>query len=290
VVKWAIFTVESVMLGVMGALVRSSGFVVALLTASGVSLFAVLIARGAARSVALGLAVVVAAFAGLAAEDVLPGALIVAAFLLAAAALVARGRSYAVRGAALCPGGAVLVTLAAPGTPAWARGLAFVAVVVASPTSEIVDRRFPSLTFAFIAVSSIGVYATVPDTEQARSLVGAFVAVAVVAMASRRSSESVGPSVSVALVAWAGLVGGVARPGSVVGAISCLGVLALGSLVRRPTLVRLAAVHAVAVVLASRVAGLRQSAWTALAIAVPIMVIAALALVAGERGRMPDPP
>jgi len=274
----------------MGALVRSSGFVVALLTASGVSLLAVLVARGAARSAALGLAIVVAVFAGLAAEDVLPGALIVAAFLLAVAAVIARGRSYAVRGAALCPGGVVLVTLAAPGTPGWARGLAFVAVVVASPTSEIVDRRFPSLIFALIAFSSLGVYFTVPDTEQARGLVGALLPVAAVALASRRSPESIGPSVSVALVAWAGLVGGVARPGSVVGAISCLGVLALGSLVRRPTLVRLAAVHAVVVVLASRVAGLRQSAWTALAIAVPIMVIAAVVLVAGERGRMPDPP
>jgi hypothetical protein len=141
-----------------------------------------------------------------------------------------------------------------------------------------------------IAFSSLGVYFTVPDTEQARGLVGALLPVAAVALVSRRSSESVGPSVSVALVAWVGLVGGVARPGSVVGAISCLGVLALGSLVRRPTPVRLAAVHAVVVVLASRVAGLRQSAWTALAIAVPIMVIAALVLVAGERGRMPDPP
>jgi hypothetical protein len=273
------------MLGGVGALVRSSGFLYALLTASGFSLLAVLIARGAARSAALGLAVIVAAFVGLAAEDVLPGALIVAAFLLAVAALLARGRSFAVRAAALCPGGLMLVTLAAHGTPGWARVLVFGTVIFASPTSEIVDRRFPSLIFALIAFSSLGVYFTVPDTEQARGLVGAFLPVAAVALVSRRSSESVGPSVSVAFVAWVGLVGGVARPGSVVGAVGCLGVLALGPLAKRTTLVRLAAVHAVVVVVASRVAGLRESAWTAVAIVVPVMVLAALVLVAGERGR-----
>jgi hypothetical protein len=261
-----------------------------LLTAIGVSLVAVVMARGTTRSMALGVAVVAAAFAGLAAEDVLPGALLVAVFLLATGALIARDRSFAVRAAAFAPGGGVLVIVAAPGTPGWARGLVFVAVLVASPTSEIVDRRLPSLAFAFIALSSLGVYATVPDTEQARSLVGALLPVAAAAVASRRVSESVGPSVSVALVPWAGLVGGVGRPGSVVGAISCLGVLALGPLARRSPPVRLMVVHLVVVALASRVAGLRQSAWAALAIAVPIMVIAVVVLVAGERGRTLDPP
>jgi hypothetical protein len=274
----------------MRALIGSSGFLVALLTASGVSLFAVVVARGTIRSAALGLAVVVAAFAGLAAEGVLPGALLLAVLLLAATARVAEGRPFAVRAAAGLPGGVVLVTLAASGTPGWARGLVFVAVLVAGPTSEIVDRRFSSLIFALIAISSLGVYATVPDTEQARSLVGAVLPVAAAALMSRRSPEPVGPNVSVALVAWVGLVGGIGRPGSVVGAIGCLGVLALGSLSQRSTPIRLLVVHGVVVVLASRVAGLRQSAWTALAIAVPVMVIAGFALAAGERGRMKDPP
>jgi hypothetical protein len=278
------------MLGEMIALLRSSGFIVALLTAAGVSLVAVVIARGTTRSIALAVAVGVAAFAGLAAEDVLPGALVVAVFLLAAGALVARNRSFAFRAAAVAPGAVVLVTLAAPGTPGWSRGLVFVAVLIASPSSEIVDHRLPSLAFAFIALSSLGVYATVPDTEQARSLVGALLPVAVAAVASHRLSESVGPSVSVAFVAWGGLVGGVGRPGSVVGAIGCLGVLALGPLARLSPPIRLIVVHLVVVALASRVVGLRQSAWAALAIAVPMMVVAAVVLVVGQRGRMPDPP
>jgi hypothetical protein len=267
----------------MGALLSSTGFVVALLMSGGVSLFAVLIARGTVRSAALGLAVVIAAFAGLAAEDVLPGALLVAVFLLAGARIVAASRSFAVRAATLAPGGVVLVTLAATGTPGWARGLVFAAVLVASPASEIVDRRFAPLTFTFIAISSLGVYATVPDTEQARSLVGALLPVAAAALASRRA-ESVGPNVSVALVAWVGLVGGVARPGSVVGAVGCLGVLALGPLCRRGTPVLLIVLQVALVGVSSRVAGLRYSAWTAAAVVVPVMLMAALALKISDRG------
>ncbi len=75
-----------------------------------------------------------------------------------------------------------------------------------------------------------------------------------------------------------------------VGAIGCLGVLALGPLIRRVSLARLVTVHVVVVVLASRVAGLRESAWAALAVAVPVMVIGALVLAAGARGPIQDPP
>jgi hypothetical protein len=278
------------MLGVMGTLARSSGFLTGLLTAGVVSLVAVVLPRRRPRSILLGFAAIVGAFAGLAAEDVLRGALFPAVTLLAAAALVAESRPAVVRAAALAPGGAVLVTFAAPGTSGWARGLVLLAVLVAGPTSAVVDRRFPSLLFAFLAVSALGVYETVPDTEQARALVGALLPVAALAFISRRSPEPAGPVVSVSLLAWVALVGGVGRPGAVVGGIGCLGVLALGPVSRRANVGLLAVVHVAVVAVASRVAGLRQSAWTAAAILVPVMVLAAIVLVAGERGRTRNPP
>jgi hypothetical protein len=276
----------------MGALLRSSGFLVALVTASGLSLLGVVVARGAMRSTVLGVAAVVGALAGMAEEDVLPGALFSAVLLLAVAALVTADRPLVVGAAGLAPGGAVLVTLGAPGTTGWARGLAFLAVLVAGPTSAVVDRRFTSLTFALLAISALGAYATVPDTEQARALVGGLLPVAAVAfaLASGRSPEPAGPIVSAALVAWVALVGGVGRPGAVVGALGCLGVLALGPVTRRSSPLLLVGVHVVVVALASRVAGLRQSAWTAAAILVPVLVIAVAVLVVGERGRTRDPP
>jgi hypothetical protein len=278
------------MLDVMGALLRSPGFLTALLTAGAASLLAVVLTRGRTRSFLLGLAAIVAAFASLAVEDRLRGALVPAVLLFGAAALLAERWSLAVRALAFVPGAAVLVTFAAPGTTGWARGLAFLAVLVGGPTTTAVDRRLPTVTFALLAVSALGVYATVPDTEQAHALVGGLLPVAAVAFVASRSPEPVGPSVSASLLAWVALVGGVGRPGAVVGAVGCLGVFALGPLSRRANAVRVAVVHVVVVALASRVAGLRQSAWTAAAILVPVIVVAAVALVAGERGRTREPP
>jgi hypothetical protein len=194
----------------MGDLVDSSGFIVALLTASGASLLAVVIARGTARSISLGIAAGAGALAGLVGEDRLRGALVLALVLLVVAALVAEGRPLGVRIAALAPGGALIATVAAPGTSGWARLLVLLSVLGACPAAAGGDRRFPVLTFALLAISAVGAYATVPDTEQARSLVGALLPVAVVALAWRRVPESSGPTAAVALLAWA-VSGGPAR-------------------------------------------------------------------------------
>lgn len=274
--------------GLMGALVRSSGFLVALLTAGGASFVALAAGRRTVASVAQGVAVIVGVMAGLAAENVLPAALPVALVLVVVAALASRDRSLIVRVAALVPGGLLLVTAAADGAPGWARALSFVAVIAAGPAAGSFDCRSPRLTFGLLAISALGVYATVPDTEQARALVGALLPVALVAFAFWRVSEASGPVVGVALVAWVALVGGVGRPGSVVGAIGCLGVLALGPVSRRTTPVLVVTVHVAVVAVASRVAGLRQSAWIAAAVVLPLMIVAA-ALIAAERNRKEDP-
>jgi hypothetical protein len=276
--------------GAMGTLVRSSGFVVALLTAGAASFIALTAGRRRVASVAQGIAVVVGAIAGLAAEDVLPAALPVALLLLVVAALASQGRSLIVRVTALVPGGVLLVTVAADGTRGWARALAFVAVITAGPAAASFDRYAPRLTFGLLAISALGAYATVPDTEQARALVGALLPVALAAFGFRRVSEASGPIAGVALVAWVALVGGVGRPGAVVGAIGCLGVLALGPLSRRATPVLVVTMHVAVVAVASRVAGFRQSAWTAAAVVLPVMVVAAALLAAAERSRKENPP
>jgi hypothetical protein len=274
----------------MSALVRSSGFVVAVLTAGVASLLAMCMARRTLRSIALGIAAVAGVLAGLSAEDVLKAALPIGLVLVAFGALASERRPIVVRAAALAPGGLLLVTTAAEGTPGWARVLAFVTVIAAGPAGAAFDRHSPTLTFGLLAISALGAYATVPDTEQARALVGALLPVAVIAFASRRVPESSGPTLGVALVAWVALVGGVARPGSVVGAIGCLGVLALGRLPRRSVPVLVVAVHIAVVAVVSRVAGLQQSAWTAAVVVVPVMVVAAAVLASGERSRKGNPP
>jgi hypothetical protein len=277
------------MLWAMGELADTSGFLVALLVASGASVVMVVVARGAMRAVALGVTAAGATVVGLHVDDVLDRSLVVALVLVVVGTLAAENRPLVVRVAALTPGGALLVTVAADGTPGWARALAFVALVGGGPAAAGVDRRFPVLTFALLTVSALGAYATVPDTEQARVLVGALLPVAVISTVWRRVPDPSGPATVVALLAWVALVGGIGRPASVVGALGCLGVLALGPLAGRCGPIRLGAVHIGVVVIASRVAGLRQSAWTALAIVVPTMVVAALVLAAGERGPARNP-
>ena len=238
----------------------------------------------------LGVAAAVAALAGLRVDDVLDTTLVVAWALVVVGALASENRPLIVRAVALAPGSAVLVTFAAVGTPGWARALTFLSVVGVGSSAASVDQQAPTFTFALLAVSALGAYATVPDTEQARVLVGALLPVAVVAVVWRRVPEHSGPASAVALLAWVALVGGVGRPGSVVGALGCLGVLVLVPLARRSGLVRLAVVHVALVAIASRVAGHRQSAWTALAILVPTMAIAMIVLAAGERGPARNPP
>jgi hypothetical protein len=268
---------------VMGALFRSSGFLVALLVGSGTSLLA-LVAPRSRRSVVFGVAIFAAVLAGLRAEDVLKSALPAGLLLLAAGALACEGRPLILRVAALAPGAALLVTLAADGSAGWARALAFVTVIGVGPVATGVDRRFPYLTIALFAASALGAYATVPDTEQAVAVVGALVVVAVFAVLWRSGPDSFTPALGVSLVAWVALVGGVGRSGSVVGAIGCLGVFGLGPLTRRNSAVRVVIVHLAVVAFASRVAGLRQSAWVAAAVLVPVLAIVAVLLASGERG------
>jgi hypothetical protein len=70
-----------------------------------------------------------------------------------------------------------------------------------------------------------------------------------------------GALVAAAAVAWVALQGGVGRPASVVGALACWGLLAVGPLVDRSTRSRrsgvlaLVAVHVALVLAAARVAG-----------------------------------
>lgn len=279
------------MLVAMRVLAESSSVLVALITAIAGSLLAVIAARGIVRSIALGIATGVAAAAGLAADDLLDAALAAGLLLILVAALASEARSPIVRAAALAPGGVLIVTLGAEGTAGWARALAFVTIVAVGPTAVALDRFFPYLTVALLAVSALGAYWTLPDTEQARALVGALLPVALLALVFRHAPEPSSPSLGVALVAWVALVGGVGRAGSVVGAIGCLGVLALGPLARRGPPILVVAAHLPIVVIASRVAGLRQSAWTAAAVLLPVIVLAAaILLLTGQPSRKVNPP
>jgi hypothetical protein len=126
------------------------------------------------------------------------------------------------------------------------------------------------LPTALIPVTVFGVWATTPETQHAVVLAGAAIPIALLGWPRPLASlGGAGAALTVGLVAWVGAVDGFARPGAIVGAFGCLGVLALEPLVRKAGIaVRdpwvLAAVHVGLVAVCSRVAGLSTSAVSAL--------------------------
>jgi hypothetical protein len=204
-----------------------------------------------------------------------------------------RGRPPAAAGLALAV--AVVAGLAVTSVPAgpavaWPP-LALAAAVAAALVAF--DRRWRELGLlpALLAVTAAGIWAAVPDVEAALVLLGAALAMALLGrpgpLAGRRpglAAFGVAGSVAVAAVlVWTVTTGGAARPGSVVGGLACLGLLAvepavrlldphrrspLDPLERRPGLAWAAvAIQLVLAGLAARVVARPERAATALALA-----------------------
>ncbi len=129
---------------------------------------------------------------------------------------------------------------------------------------------------ALLAISLVGVYAVVPDTEHAAVALGVAAPMALTGWPVRATALGPGGAVaSVALVAYLAGTDGVRRPGAVVGAAACVGVLVfvpvlsrcgvdlaqrhLGTLI--PVGFPLLVVQVVVVSLCSRWAGRQESAF-----------------------------
>ena len=164
------------------------------------------------------------------------------------------------------------------------------------------------LTPVLYAITAFGVFAAVPDTEEAAALLGASVPAALCGWPLGRARLGLaGAAGATALMVWVSAVGGRGRPPSIVGAIACLGLLATlpagrwladrwagrTSCARDPTIllpVLVLAAHTTTVAVASRVAGIS----TELRVAVPtaagttIAALAASVWLAGHRWR-PSP-
>lgn len=155
------------------------------------------------------------------------------------------------------------------------------------------DRRWRELGLlpALLAVTAAGIWATVPDVEAALVLLGAAVPLTLLGWPGplagwRPAPAAFGIAGSVAVAAvltWTVATGGAGRPGSVVGGLVCLGLLAVEPAVRlldprrrspldplehRPRLaVAALATQLVLVALAARVVGRPERAATALVLA-----------------------
>ena len=111
----------------------------------------------------------------------------------------------------------------------WVRAVvvagATVGPVMASRTDA--ERGPTGVTPALYAISAAGVFAAVPNTEDAAALLGASVAGAVAAWPLGRARLGrAGAASATALMVWVAGVGSLGREPAIVGAVACLGLLA----------------------------------------------------------------
>jgi hypothetical protein len=212
------------------------------------------------------------------------------------------GAPTPVVGVALAAAGGAGIVAATDPPATLALPLPWIAVVagVAGALLAGFDRRWRGHGLAplLLAVSAVGVYATVPDVEWALVVVGAALPLTLLGWPGPLAPGGVGgprrrdgpaqppPSLGVAgslataaLLAWTVAAGGAGRPGSVVGGLACLGVLAVEPLARlldprhrsalaRPRVAWTAlAAHLVLVAVAARVVGRTETVAAALPLA-----------------------
>lgn len=275
----------------MTTILRDRGFWVA--AGAAFALLALLVA-GRALSVrqwgSAGAVATIGALVGVAAIGRVPMALVAGIVVLAGAGWAAARWSWVVGAVAVVPG-AVLVAIAVgattPSSPQWVRIVAGVAAGLTALSCRDFDETWPRLTGACLAVSAVGVYVTVPDTEAARALVGAAGVSVLLGLAPEARPGPAGSAAIAGMIAWNVGVGGWPRPGAVVGGVACAGVLVLGPLLRRahtPPAMTIA-VHVVLVAIVARVAGLREGAMVATVIALLAYVGASLVLVGTGQSR-----
>lgn len=193
--------------------------------------------------------------------------------------------------------GAWLISRADLPGPAWVIPLALIAVALAGPLISLLDdganpSAVPTILFA---ISAAGVWATVPDTEEALVLLGAMAGPTLLAwpLGVARLGP-IGTHALVGLYVWVAAWGGRGRPASTIGAVAAVGMLVAGPvgtwLGRRPmgettngSRVWLVALHLLTVAVTTRMAGLLTDPIAAAVIAASALVVALLLWILVQR-------
>lgn len=173
-----------------------------------------------------GVALVAAALAGFAYVDSIPGSLILAAIVLALGGLLAGWlhKIWLVPLLLAVPGAWLAAFGAKMDLTEWATWFIFGAIVAAAPLTADFEERRPEWTPAVYALFVGGVFLAVPDTEAALVLLGVSAPVGLLPIAGV-TFGSVGVYPAVGIGMWVIAQGAVGRPGAVLGAAACLGVL-----------------------------------------------------------------
>jgi hypothetical protein len=125
-------------------------------------------------------------------------------------------------------------------------------------TAQLEDQtRGSGLVPVLFAISAVGSYLCLPDTEQIIPLAVVAVLTAVCALvAPRMSYGGPGSMAMIGLLGWVASAGGLGRPAATIGGLGTLGVLVLAGGLAPPTYGVLVATQGVGVAVCSRVAGI----------------------------------
>jgi hypothetical protein len=190
------------------------------------------------------------------------------------------------------PGAYLVATASDFHGPDWVVPLVTVTVTIGGPMAADLDRRGARLGLGPVMwlITVFGVYATVPDTELIRPLVGVAIPLALCGWPLRVARLGAGGAAAgIALLMWVGAAEGYGRPGSIVGAAAALGLFLVEPVgrallrrrvvpwsrvmsTRRFVLVFLA-VHLLLVAYGTRIAGFQAKGGAAFALWVPALVV-----------------
>jgi hypothetical protein len=124
------------------------------------------------------------------------------------------------------PGAWLVATSADFAGPDWVVPLVIATVTLGGPMAADLDRRGARLGLGPVLwlITVFGVYATVPDTELVRPLVGVAIPLALCGWPLRVARLGAGGvAAAIALLMWVGAAEGYGRHGSIVGAAAALG-------------------------------------------------------------------
>lgn len=241
-----------------------------------------------------GAAIVVAALWAIAQDRALPTDLVVGTLGVGAACALSGRRWSPWAGLALTAPFAYVLARDIS-TTTWIQVAALLGATVGAAAVARTEQAWgeDAVTPALLAITAAGVFAAVPDTEEAAALLGAAVPVLLLGWPLRLVTLGrAGAGAATALLVWVIAVGGRGRPPSIVGALACLGLLlTLGRpwwprrrLGRAPAgrqrsvrVILAVAAQAGIVAVASRGAGIRDDLSTAVPLAAVSVVVAGVA-------------
>ncbi|MEM9713236.1 MAG: hypothetical protein AAGA17_13550 [Actinomycetota bacterium] len=181
-------------------------------------------------------------------------------------------------------GVAVVLALVIVGVETVAIPVLVAGAIVATAAIDELDAARPGLFPLLLVVSIAGIWATLPDTEEATAALGGAIVIALLSLRARLRADRLGTVVALAAIVIVIGLGGAARDGAIVGSTIALASVAGAPAAarwtgRQPSGAAVVAVHLVVVAIATRVGGLRADALGATAIGGAALLAGVAALV-----------